>query len=238
MSDLQKLLRGHVSALQETTKKKADEGAIHRRNMILDDTGEPVLDAAGEFEHMAVRMDAVSVVQQWVEEDDYDDGESSADRLMAMIVGIANDNQDGELGDDEMDVIDAAREAAWDYLGALGIEDDDIDALLNDWDEAAAERIRDAVAAALPDGDDKALDSIDDFTFEEEDQESIFDATYKKRLVVRGGKKMRVKKRVSGRVRLSGKQKLAIKKARRKAQSPRAKARRLKSMKIRNRMGL
>lgn len=246
MSDLQKLLRGHVAELKNKKAPTKVAGDRNLRHLVLDSaTGDPVLDAAGEFEHMATRMDAVAAIQQWIEEDDYDEGESSADRLMAMIVGIADDNQDGDLDDDEMDVVDAAREAAWDYLESIGIENDDIDALLNDWDEAAAERIRDAVASAIPDGD-AALESIDDFTFddaegddEEDDEEgTIFDATYRKRLVVRGGKKMRVNKRVAGRVRLTGKQKLAIKKARRKAQSPRAKARRLKSMKIRRRMGM
>lgn len=236
MSELQKVLRGLMYPAKLDPKPAVEPEGMPRRFLVLDDAGEPVLDSAGEYEHMSLRMDAVAVIQQWTEEDDLDEGESAADRLLAMMVGIADDNQDGELDDDESDVLDVARESAWDYLSALGIDEEDIGLLLDDWDDAAAERIRDAVSAALPDGDD-ALDAIDNFTFDDSEQASIFDATYRKRTVVRGGKKKRVNKRVSGRVRLSGKQKLAIKKARRKAHNPRAKARRLKSMKVRKRMG-
>ncbi|PAU79224.1 MULTISPECIES: hypothetical protein [Halomonas] len=237
MSDLQNMLRGvmYPRHKQPDPKPAAEES---RRYLLLDDAGEPMLDSAGEHEHMSLRMDAVAVIQQWIEEDDLDDGESSADRLLAMMVGIADGNQDGELDEDEHEVVDVAREAAWDYLSALGIEDEDIGLLLDDWDDEAAERIRDAVAAALPDGDDEADTAIDNFTFDDADQEAVFDATYRKRTVVRGGKKKRVNKRVSGKVRLSGKQKLAIRKARNKAHSPRAKARRLKSMRVRRKMGM
>ncbi|MCZ0926454.1 hypothetical protein L0636_00945 [Halomonas janggokensis] len=237
MSDLRNVLRGLMyPAKPDPSAAAASQDAMSQRFMILDDAGEPVLDSAGEYEHMSLRMDAVAIIQQWIEEDDLDEGESSADRLLAMMVGVADDNQDGELDEDENDVVDVAREAAWDYLSALGVDDEEIGLLLDDWDDNAAERIRDAVAEALPDGED--LDStINDFTFDDSDQEPVFDATYRKKTVVRGGKKKRVKKRVAGNVRLSGKQKLAIRKARKKAHNPRAKARRLKSMKVRKRMG-
>lgn len=240
MSDMQSLMRGHMYPQKKkkaATPASVEHEGIPRRFMVFDDaTGEPVLDTAGEHEQMSLRMDAVSTIQQWVEEDDLDDGESAADRLLAMMVGIADDNKDGELDEDENEVVDAAREAAWDYLSALGIEDDDIGLLLEEWDDDAAERIRDAVATELPDGEE-AFDSIDDFAFEEEEQDPVFDAAYRKRTVVRNGKKKRINKRVSGKVRLSGKQKLSIRKARKKAHSPRAKARRMKSMKKRRRMG-
>lgn len=237
MSDLRNVLRGLMyPAKPDPSAAAASQDAMSQRFMILDDAGEPVLDSAGEYEHMSLRMDAVAIIQQWIEEDDLDEGESSADRLLAMMVGVADDNQDGELDEDENDVVDVAREAAWDYLSALGVDDEEIGLLLDDWDDEAAERIRDAVAEALPDGED--LDStINDFTFDDSDQEPVFDATYRKKTVVRGGKKKRVKKRVAGNVRLSGKQKLSIRKARKKAHNPRAKARRLKSMKVRKRMG-
>lgn len=239
MSELHKLLRGEIySEKRNPRPEPVDEPeGISRRFLVLDDAGNPVLDSAGEYEHMSLRMDAVAVIQQWVEEDDLDDGESSADRLLAMMVGIADDNQDGELDDDESEVVDAVREAAWDYLSALGIEDADIGMLLDEWDDDAAERVRDAIAAALPDSD-SAFDSIDDFTFDEADQAPVFDAAYRKRIVVRNGMKTRINKRVSGNVRLTGKQKLAIRKARRKAHSPQARARRMKSMKLRRRMGI
>lgn len=239
MSDMQSLMRGHMYPRKKSAVPAVPpQGDTPRSFMVLDDaTGEPVLDSAGEHEQMSLRMDAVSTIQQWVEDDDdLDEGESAADRLLAMMVGIADDNKDGELDEDENEVVDEAREAAWDYLSALGVDEGDIGLLLDDWDEEAGDRIRDAVASALPDGEE-AFDSIDDFAFEEDEQEAVFDAAYRKRTVVRNGKKKRVKKRVSGKVRLSGKQKLSIRKARKKAHNPRAKARRMKSMKKRRRMG-
>jgi hypothetical protein len=66
----------------------------------------------------------------------------------------------------------------------------------------------------------------------------VLDAVYKKKLVVRGGKKLRINKRVSGRVVLSALQKASIRKARRKAHSSIAKVHRAKSMKMRSRAGL
>lgn len=202
-----------------------------------------VLDAAAEHELIEARKDAVAAIQQWVEDSDLDDGESSADRLLALMVGVADSNKDGELTDDEQDVVQAVLEAAWDYLSSFGAAEDDISALLNDWDGDAAERLRDLVAAGLPEGEDEADAAIDSFAFGEADQEAaldnaVLDATYRKRMVIRNGKKMRVNKRVSGTVRLSGKQKLAIRKASLKSRSAGAKARRMKSMKLRRKMGL
>ena len=226
------------SLRQAMYRREQEEPPASRRHLVLDNTGDPIMDSAAEYESISARMDAVSSVQQWIEDDDLEEGESSADRLLAMLVGVTDGNQDGELDDDEQEVLDVVREAAWDYLSALGVEDEDIDLLLNEWDEEAAERVRDLVAAALPDGEDEADAALDSFAFDDGDQEAVFDATYRKKVVVRNGKKKRVNKRVAGNVRLSAKQKLAIRKATMKSRSAKAKARRLKSMKVRKKMGL
>ncbi|GLX87889.1 hypothetical protein Pfra02_04580 [Pseudomonas fragi] len=206
--------------------------------------GDFTLDSAAESEIREARKDAVAAILTWVSDDDLDDGESGADRLLALFVGIADNNQDGELDDDEQEVVQVALEAAWDYLSLCGVEDDDISALLNDWDADAAVRIRDLVATSLPDGDDEAAKAIDAFAFNDStDQDPAFDnttmdATYRKKMVIRGGKKVRINKRVSGVVRLSAKQKASIRKAGLKSRSAGAKARRMKSMKLSRKMGL
>lgn len=200
--------------------------------------GDEVLDSAAEHELREARKDAVAGIQQWVEDADLDEGESSADRLLALMVGAADSNKDGELTEDEQEVVEVVLEAAWDYLSSFGVADEDISALLNDWDADAAERIRDLVAAGLPEGEDEADSGIDSFAFSEEDQDPALDATYRKKMVIRGGRKVRINKRVSGTVRLSGKQKLAIRKAGLKARSAGAKARRMKSMRLRRKMGI
>ncbi len=155
-----------------------------------------------------ITMSAVSAVQQWAETDDLDDGESYADRLMALVVGIADADEDGDVTEDEQGVLEVALNAAWDYLVKCGATEEDAGALLNDWDDEAADRVRDLVASVLPEGDDEASAEIDNFVFSDSDQEPALDAVYKMKMAVRNGKKMRIRKRISGTVRLSAKQKL------------------------------
>lgn len=223
-------LRGHLYGLRN------EEQQDQARKAALDSAVEPAMDSAVKYELMTARMDAAAAVNQWIEDGGaLDDGEQLSDRLMSLMVGIADDDQDGELEEDEQEVVFAALEAAWDYLSSKGVEDDDLDLLLNNWDAEAATRIHELVSAETENSGD---DELDNFVFGKEAQEAVFDATYKKKTVVRGGKKQRVKKRVSGKVRLSGKQKVAIRKAQRKSRSSGAKMRRKKSMKKRQKMGM
>lgn len=209
-----------------------------------DEDEDLAIDSAEAFAQTSVAMAAASAIQQWVESDDLDDGETAADRLLAMMVGIADANKDGELSEDEQGVVEEALNAAWDYLVKFGVSEEDASALLNDWDEDAAVRVRDLVAASLPEGEDAADADIDNFVFGDEAQESAFDsaitldAAYKKVIAVRKGKKVRINKRISGHVRLSAKQKLSIRKAGMKAHSAKAVMRRMKSMRLRKKSGL
>lgn len=216
-------------------------GAMKRRDAAktLDSAGEaPELAGADNYTIADITMSAVSAVQQWAETDDLDDGESYADRLMALVVGIADANKDGDITEDEQGVLEVALNAAWDYLVKCGATEEDAGALLNDWDDEAADRVRDLVASVLPEGDDEASADIDNFVFSDSDQETALDAVYKMKMAVRNGKKMRIRKRISGTVRLSAKQKLAIRKARMKSHSAGAMMRRMKSMRMRRKMGI
>ncbi|SRR5258706_11390351 len=214
--------------------------AMKRRTAAAMDAADvaPALAGADDYTVADIAMAAASAVQQWAETDDLDEGESYADRLMALMVGIADANKDGDISEDEQQVLDVALNAAWDYLAKLGVSDEDAGALLNDWDEDAATRVRDLVASALPEGDDAASTDIDGFVFGAADQEPALDAVYKMKFAVRHGRKMRIKKRISGTVRLSAKQKLAIRKARMKSHSAGARMRRMKSLHLRRKMGL
>lgn len=216
-------------------------GAMKRRDAAktLDSAGEaPELAGADNYTIADITMSAVSAVQQWAETDDLDDGESYADRLMALVVGIADANKDGDITEDEQGVLEVALNAAWDYLVKCGATEEDAGALLNDWDDEAADRVRDLVASVLPEGDDESSAEIDNFVFSDSDQEPALDAVYKMKMAVRNGKKMRIRKRISGTVRLSAKQKLAIRKARMKSHSAGAMMRRMKSMRMRRKMGI
>lgn len=225
---LQESIRGMMFASDHERQVEEAE------RLAFDSAREEAFDSAAKFELMATRMDAAAVIRQWAEDEDLDEGETAADRLQALLVGVADENQDGELGEDEQEIMVAATEAAWDYLAKFGIDEEDLDLLLNDWDTEAAERIHELLSSELDDEDS----DMDDFTFGADAQAAVFDATYKKKTVIRGGKKVRVNKRVSGKVRLSGKQKVAIRKAQRKSRSAGAKMRRMRSLKKSKKMGL
>ena len=202
---------------------------------VLDSAAEEGMSESEKYVATNIALNAVATVQQWAETDDLDEGEGYGDRLMSMLVGIADADKNGELSDDEVDVFTSAAEAAWDYLSSKGVSDADIENLLNNFDNDVADRVRELLAERLPDGEDAAGEEMDAFAFGDG---PAMDAVYKKVMAVRKGKKVRIHKRISGTVRLSAKQKLSIRKAVRKAHSAVAQMRRAKSMRIRGNSGL
>lgn len=210
--------------------------------------GRKVLDAVAEASAEGaladIRMAAINTLHAWCETEasDLENGETMADRLFAMTVGIADENKDGEITDDEAGVIDIALNAMFDYLASKGVAEDDASKLLNDGDNEAADRVCEMLRGALPEGEDESMEDVENFAFDAEAQEplmdSVLDAVYKKRIVIRGGKKVRINKRVSGTVRLSAAQKVAIRKAGMKARSAGARMRRMRSLNLRKKMGL
>lgn len=226
-----------------------DLGAFEAPTPLLDSAAlnlkkQSILDAAGAAELADIRGQAVATLQQWATtpESDLDEGETLADRLLSMFIGLADQNMDGDVTEDEADLIQIAMDAGYDYLLGKGVTDADASALLNDGDSGAAERIADLLTGEVA-TDDEAADDIDSFAFDEDSQASlldsaVFDAVYKRKMVVRGGRKVRVNKRVSGTVRLTAAQKVAIRKAGMKAHSAAARMRRLKSVNLRAKFGL
>lgn len=218
--------------------------------VILDDAGEEPDEgsSAAVYEGQRTRMLAAAIIQAWVATpaDALDEDETMADRLFSLVLGSIDDDIDGDISDDEADAANDVLDAAWDYLASKGVPEDDCDALLNDFDTAAADRVRDLLAETLPADDDDALADLDAFAFDDDAERSVFDdagelvldAVYKKKVVIRKGKRMRMRKRVSGRVRLTAKQKIAVRKMLRRSHSAKAKMQRMKSMRIRRRMGL
>lgn len=225
------------SALYAPRKVEKVRGTLDSCGSKKSDDKKPVLDGAADYAKRDIALRTAAAIQQWVETDDLDEGETYSDRLLALIVGIADENKDGDVTDEEAEVCDVALNAAADYLARKGVAEEDISALLNDWDESAATRVRDLVASALPDGE-AADEDIDNFAFSDEDQEPTFDAVYRKTFAIRNGKKVKINKRISGTVRLSAKQKMAIRKAQRKSHSASAIMRRMKSMRLRKRSRL
>ncbi|WP_321946567.1 hypothetical protein [Paraburkholderia sp. J10-1] len=221
------------------------------RRLVLDganDDDESDAPNGATYASTDLRLKAASIVQEFAAtpNDDLGDGETLSDRLQMLVVGAIDGDKDGEIDDDEAAIGEQLLDAIWDYMAAKGISDDDCDALLNDWDDDTAARVKDALVEAIPTDEADAEEDLDDFAFDDDAEQSIFDsagemvldAVYKKRMVIRKGKKVKIRKRISGRVRLSAKQKLAVRKMLRKAHSARAMMRRMRSMRIRRRAGL
>lgn len=200
--------------------------------------------AMAVYDSVDSKIAVAAAVQQWVETtpEDLDDGETMGDRLFAHMVGIADENKDGEINPEEEVVITMAMENAADYMISKGVSEDDAIALLNDGDEDAAARVVELLKGELPDGEEASMEDVDNFAFSEGDQEplmdAVMDAVYKKRIVIRAGRKIRINKRVSGTIRLSAAQKVGLRKARMKSHSAGAKMHRAKSMRIRQRAGI
>lgn len=199
-----------------------------------------ILDAAGDYQDNDTALAAVAAVQEWAETppSDLDEGEGAGDRLSALLAGIADQDLDGEVSDAEADIINDAANAACDYLIAKGVPEDDAVSLLTDFDNDLAETVQELILTSLPEGDEAAAEEIDQFVFGDGSDESVLDATYRKKVAIRRGKKVRINKRISGTVRLSAKQKVAVRKMLRKTHSAVAKARRAKSMRVRKQAGL
>jgi hypothetical protein len=176
---------------------------------------------------------AASAIQQWAETDELGEGEGFADRLLTLLVGAADEDIDGELSDEESDDLLEMANSAADYLASLGVAEDDILSLLNDWDNDTGERVQELVVSKLADGA-----YATDFVFGDGSDESALDAVYRKAKAIRNGKKVLINKRISGNVRLSAKQKVAVAKMHRKSNTGIAKLRRKKSMRLRSKSGL
>lgn len=205
---------------------------------------DPLLDSAGGGTDSALfsddmRRDALSVIQEWAEtaEGDLDDQEGLGDRLLALIAGTASEGEQ-DITDEEAEYAAAVAELVGDYLEDKGITADDVQALVGDFafDNDVADRVHEALLDKLPQGDEAVLDDAGRFIDGEDD--TLLDAAYRKTLAIRGGKKVRINKRIAGNVRLSAKQKIAVRKMQRKAFSGAAKMKRAKSLRLRRRMGL
>jgi hypothetical protein len=211
----------------------------------LDDVDpDMVADASQSYALRSISMQAAAAVQTWCETtpEDLGEGEGMSDRLVMLLVGVADQNKDGELDEAEQAIVETAMTEAWSYMASKGVANDDLDTLFNSDDpeaaNAAAARVCEFISEKLPDGEEASEDDIDDFAFGADAQASVFDAVYKKRFAIRQGKKVTIRKRISGVVRLSAKQKLAIRKAGMKAHGARATFKRMKSLRVRKAMGL
>ena len=170
-----------------------------------------------------LRSQAMSAVLGWIE-----DGNFTYDNLDEFVCAVADLDGDFEISEEEDDYYNSVWQQIPNALLTLGAPEDDVDKLVNGESNAAGQRVGEAVKLSLDSekaddddliagfayGEDAVLENADD---DPEGRHMVLEAAYKKRKVVRDGKVVVVRKRVSGKIRLSAAQKAGLRKARRKA---------------------
>ncbi|MEE3608302.1 hypothetical protein [Avibacterium paragallinarum] len=241
----------HLSRLPKKAVGKPTAMVANKNAMILDGAEEDKPDnRLALFQEQQIASEALNYFSEWCEtnEEDLEENEGFGDRLLGLMIAVADDNQDGELDDDEQEVVTIGLNAVYDYLISKGVSEENAGALLDDFDNDLARNIHEFILTKLPQGEEEMQGEMDALIFSTEENEAVLDgaladelitdAAYRKVFAIRNGKKMRINKRISGKVRLTAKQRTAIRKAQRRANTGAAKMRRLKSFKMRRRMGL
>jgi hypothetical protein len=207
MSELiRELAHGGVpKAFAQIAQSAPAKGPIKNVLDGVEDESKPE-NVASDYTMTDLALKAGAIVQEWAETDDLGPGESNNDRLTAMLCGAVNEDIDGDITPEEAATVAILQDRVWDYVSAMGASDEDLSAVLEDGDDEATDRVMELVAASLPDDAEEAQDHIDDFAFGDSDEVKL-DAAKK------GGKKKHVKKHITGKIRLSAPQKVALKKA-------------------------
>jgi len=190
---------------------------------------EQVLDSASDdFGEKQERAAGMATALTWVEDEDY-----SFDALSAIVAGIVNDDDDddGETTDDEEAEYNGLMAATAEALVSLGGKPANVSEFIDDENDEAGEKLGEYIQDKI-DGvpsDDATL--VSHFAVK---KDIVFDAAIK---TIRDGKVVLKKKRLKKK-RMSPKQRMALKKAQKKANSSAAKRKRAKSMKIRKSRGM
>lgn len=176
-----------------------------------------------------IRSLAASMLASWVE--DGDPEADSFDALAITMAGLADIDEDTELTDEQVDAYNDALAALANAAVALGADQDDVTEMIDDEDDAAAERVFDA----LSESDSEMMEEAIAIYTVAGGNTAMLEAVSKK--VVRDGKVTIIRKRPRPR-RMTFLQKQALKKARLKAHTSIANTRRRKSIRIRKKRGL
>lgn len=185
------------------------------------------------------RSRAMSAVLDWVA-----DGTHSYDAMDEYVMAVTDLDGDFEITEEEEAEYNDVWEGVMDALISMGCKDADVQAFIDGPSDEADEaglRIGKYLAEKLETTAEDDEDLIVEFAGCGEFSDSasgIFEATYRKKRVVRDGKVVKINKRVSGKIRLSAAQKAGLRKARRKANTAVAKLHRRKSFKKGQQRGL
>lgn len=231
-----------------TESAKCDGKKCDKKDEQVNESAESkvgVLEAAvSEMAEQNARGRAMSALLTWVSEGSFD-----YDTLDAMIIGASDLDEDMEVSEEEEDFYNEVWGYVPEAISVLGGNTEDANALFNgpseEADKAAA-RLGSSLTDAL--NEQKADDNeiVIGFSLGGKVMESvgesavgaILEATYRMKKVVRDGVVQKIRKRISGHVKLSAEKRMGLKKAQRKAHTATANLHRAKSFKIGQRRGL
>lgn len=239
-----------VSCLNEQADINSEEFPLELRDYLLDaiahrrvdDAASPersVDDAAFLHMRQSFRLHAASVLNQFAEttDEDLDEGETLADRLLVLLAQGVSEDGYRQFNDTEQEMYGSVLTAAAEYMQMHGVGPQDVAELLDGWSEDAAIRVRDTLAASLPEGD-AVMDEITQFAFGLGAQVSL-DAVYKELISFQDGKKIIRRKRVAGLAKvLTQKQKTALAATRKRSHTSAANRARKKSVRARVKSGI
>ncbi len=200
---------------------------------------------APDYADVELRNKAIRAVMGWAAEG----GDYSLESLEEWVTGIADLDGDDELDEDEEQLYNDLWPCVSDALLSFGVSSENVDEFINNEDAKSGKKLGKIITGVLDNlkGNDDEI--AEQFTvgspgsiFESvgfTDDEAILEAAYKNVKVVKNGKVVIKKKRVSGRgSKRSPKQKAALKKARRRANSSAARMKRAKTNRLRKSKGL
>lgn len=228
-----------------TTNHGMREAGIILESAATEET-DSLEDAVSINARASARAKAMTAVLEWIAMGTY-----TYNDLDELIVVVCDIDGDYELSEEEEDLYNEVWQEVPDALLTLGASEKDTQLFVDGPDESAddaATRIGRVLSDEMDDleaDDDDIISAFslgEDAVFESASGDTahlgVLEAAFKKKKVVRNGKVQIVRKRVSGRVRLSSAQKAALKKARRKANTATARLARKKSMRLRKKRGL
>lgn len=245
-------------SLNPLNKPAMVDSAAANAAAVIEETGLDATALNSEVQNMRkAALEVVFMLTQAIIDNELDEDELPSDRLAALLAGFATDSETDEEIEVDQATLDIFTANVQDALESLGVGQDLISTMFGEGEEAeeAIEAAAALVESNTPTSDD-LQEFIDLFVFgeAEEDEGAMMDGVslgktttksgkfgkvvYKAVKAIRNGKVSVVNKRVSGRVKLSAKQRSALNKARRKATTSGALKKRMRSMKKRKQMNL
>lgn len=226
---------GDPTAAPDAHKQPMFESASDQRKQQLNDVEVAMFEAVEQRAAGDTRSIAASLIAGWLE-----DGQPEAadfEDLAIIMSELDEVPEDVEFTDEQLDAYYEAMSALADAAVAMGADQDDVTAMIEDDDDDAASRVFDS----LSEGSDNMDESIAEYTLFGGDDNPMFEAVAnrggKRKKVIRNGK-LKIIRKPPRRKRLNAAQRGALKKARRRAHTSMAKTRRKKSMLIRKKRGL